>query len=406
VTRWFCLTKASVSFGTRRLVLGLATITVAAIALPARADAYIYTVDEGTEDIWRTYPDGNFSSGGFIRNPCCNSGVAVDSAHIYWTSNDGTIGRANLDGTNVNQNFITGAEFPGAVAVNDRFIYWTNSFGSIGRARLNGSAINQNFIASLGLAYGLAIDDKHIYWTYPGSSAVSPAIGRANLNGRAVNPSFITGTFDDIAWYGVTVDSNYLYWTNTFDRSTPSELGTTINRASLGGTGVERGFITGARAPAGVAVDATHIYWTNAPDAAHPTTPAIGRANLDGTQVDQDFVELLAPPGLDFCCLAQMAIDALPAACAGTDATIAGTRGSDRLRGTDDDDVIAAKGGDDTVIGLRGDDLVCGRGGDDTLRGKGGDDTLRGGGGKDQLRGGAGSNRCRGGTGSDSRRHC
>jgi Ca2+-binding RTX toxin-like protein len=154
-----------------------------------------------------------------------------------------------------------------------------------------------------------------------------------------------------------------------------------------------------------VAVDATHIYWTNAPDAAHPTTPAIGRANLDGTQVDQGFVELLAPSGLDFCCLAQMAIDALPAACAGTDATIAGTRGSDRLRGTDDDDVIAARGGDDTVIGLRGDDLVCGRGGD-LIRGRGGDDTLRGGSGKDQLRGGGGSNRCRGGKGSDSKHHC
>jgi hypothetical protein len=47
---------------------------------------------------------------------------------------------------------------------------------------------------------------------------------------------------------------SYLYWTSTFDRSTPSELGTTINRASLDGTGVETGFITGARAPAGVAV--------------------------------------------------------------------------------------------------------------------------------------------------------
>ena len=35
----------------------------------------------------------------------------MDAAHVYWTnSGTGTIGRANLDGTGVNQSFITGAE--------------------------------------------------------------------------------------------------------------------------------------------------------------------------------------------------------------------------------------------------------------------------------------------------------
>jgi virginiamycin B lyase len=45
--------------------------------------------------------------------------VAVDSGHIYWTNSEvtGTIGRADLDGQNVNQNFITGAVTPDGVAV-------------------------------------------------------------------------------------------------------------------------------------------------------------------------------------------------------------------------------------------------------------------------------------------------
>ena len=44
-------------------------------------------------------------------------GVAVDSAHVYWTEfTNRSIGRANLDGTGVNPNFITGAPIA-AVAV-------------------------------------------------------------------------------------------------------------------------------------------------------------------------------------------------------------------------------------------------------------------------------------------------
>jgi hypothetical protein len=40
----------------------------------------------------------------------------VIAGHIYWTSS-GTIARANLDGTGVNQNFIAGAFDPRGVAV-------------------------------------------------------------------------------------------------------------------------------------------------------------------------------------------------------------------------------------------------------------------------------------------------
>jgi hypothetical protein len=46
------------------------------------------------------------------------SGTGVPGCCIYW-ANESTfaIGRANLDGTGVNQNFITGASFPWGVAV-------------------------------------------------------------------------------------------------------------------------------------------------------------------------------------------------------------------------------------------------------------------------------------------------
>ena len=52
----------------------------------------------------------------FISTPGGPRGLAVDGRHIYWTTNS-TIGRANLDGTGVNQSFITGATRPDGVAV-------------------------------------------------------------------------------------------------------------------------------------------------------------------------------------------------------------------------------------------------------------------------------------------------
>jgi hypothetical protein len=67
----------------RRAALALATLLVATLALAGRADAFVY---------WT----------GFISN---------------------SIGRANLDGTGVDPNFMTQVGFPNGVAVDDNFIF-------------------------------------------------------------------------------------------------------------------------------------------------------------------------------------------------------------------------------------------------------------------------------------------
>jgi len=121
-------------------------------------------------------------------------GLAVDSDHIYWTNfNAGTIGRANLDGTGVNNSFVTGASFPVAIAVDAGHVYWTNTSiasNSIGRANLDGTSVNQSFITGANNPTGLAVDSGHIYWANRGPNT----IGRANLDGTSVNQSFITVT--------------------------------------------------------------------------------------------------------------------------------------------------------------------------------------------------------------------
>jgi hypothetical protein len=46
--------------------------------------------------------------------------VVSANAEIYWTNNGDTLGRASLNGTDVNQTFITGATNPAGVAVGPR----------------------------------------------------------------------------------------------------------------------------------------------------------------------------------------------------------------------------------------------------------------------------------------------
>jgi virginiamycin B lyase len=61
--------------------------------------------------------DANFITG----VPTGNVDIAVDSTHVYWANwangSGTTIGRASIDGSEVNTNFISGASGPYGVAV-------------------------------------------------------------------------------------------------------------------------------------------------------------------------------------------------------------------------------------------------------------------------------------------------
>ena len=319
--------------GLRSLALGLVSLLLAALALAPQADGY-----------------------------------------IYWTNNQSlyTIGRANLDGTGVNQSLIPSAA--GGVAVAGQYLYWADTFNSaIGRANLDGSAADHAFITGAGTPVNLAVRGGHIYWA--NDAQAGGAIGRANRDGSGVEPAFIpTGIPLDVA-----VDPHYVYWTQDDN---------TILRANLDGTGAAT-FVPNATAT-GVAVDRKHLYWTNS------ALDSIGRINLDGTGLTQELFS--TPPGGQ---PEGIAVDAAVPTCASQKATVVGTGRDDKLRGTKDDDVIDAQAGDDRVTGLRGDDLVCAGPGDDRVTGGGGDDELRGKGGDDRLRGGAGDDLHLGGSGDD-----
>jgi hypothetical protein len=76
--------------------------------------------------------------------------------------------------------------------------------------------------------------------------------------------------------------------------------------------------------------------------------------------------------------------------CRGEEATIIGTNGRDKLKGTAGIDVIVGLSGRDSISGLEGDDVICGNKGKDKLRGGNGDDFVSGQTGPDRVKGGNG----------------
>jgi hypothetical protein len=227
----------------------------------------------------------------------------------------GAIGRANRDGSGVEANFIpTPAHHGCGVAIAGGHIYWTSwackisprpragncwwapsSPAAIVRANVDGTGVDDQFITGLAIPQspafqtadpcGIAVAGKYIYWMNGAESGKPLPIGRANLDGTGVNKRFITGVTGGSC--GIAVVGGHIYWTNGgFVESRYA-----IGRANLDGTGVNQHFIRTAGMPCGVAVDHGHIYWGELKSAtlAYPIT-TIGRANLDGSAVNNQFI--------------------------------------------------------------------------------------------------------------------
>ncbi len=304
-------------------VAGLGVL-VALLTLPLvlarRAEAFIYWTTG--ESIGRANLDGTAIDESFIdlRHGDPTS-LAVDARHIYWMSSyrmssrqssgtgsrsvrvppaaPGAVGRARLDGTRVDQDFITGFdEHDGGalVALDDEHIYWTENFlGELGinqtaiaRANLDASAVNREFVSPGSFAYGIAVDDNYIYW------ADGNAVDRASIDGTRIEQEFIPvpvpANSPSATLGAVEVDAGHVYWLNAAAGASPGSVQPTIARANLDGTAIDVSFIaawspTFAPQPTDVAVDAGHVYWTN----GEPTN-TIGRADLDGSNLDQHFI--------------------------------------------------------------------------------------------------------------------
>jgi hypothetical protein len=233
-------------------------------------------------------------------------GVAVDSKYVYWADPvDGTIGRAELDGGNPEDTFITPgptevesepgvfeavASKPRYVAVDSGHVYWTNTadgkvgHGTVGRADIEGTpaSVEPDFIEGASSPQGIAVNATHIYWA--NSSGSERTIGRAALGGEDVEMDFITG-LGEFSPYGIALSPTYVYYTLS------KETANFISRRPLEGGKEDFQFVSPESILRGVAVEGSHVYW------AAQGEEAIGRAEWPDaepkpTAVDKEFTEV------------------------------------------------------------------------------------------------------------------
>ncbi len=216
-------------------------------------------------------------------------GVAVDSKYIYWADPvGGTIGRAELDGKNVEKSFIepgpteceievedesgdliketiSAPSAPRWVAAGTGRVWWTtpgpldneekpiDGCGAIGRAELDIDGdpveVEPEFIKGALKPQGIAVDATHVYWA---NSTGFSSIGRATIEGKAVDQEFLDVPGEPIP-VGLALDSSHVYFTLSGSNSY-------VSRIPLE-EGPEEFIFIGKADLRGVTVDAGHVYW-------------------------------------------------------------------------------------------------------------------------------------------------
>ena len=248
----------------------------------ATTSASVYWVGDssvGTVDI-------DDATGALVDGTRNNSVSTGCTGNYDWTANSVAVYGANgrnvcrgsLDGASpvADPSWITtdcnGDAGVGAVYATEEYVYYMCTLGGLlGRVNVDGTNNIRNFGnsggASMSYAYRLAVDANWIYVT--GSNQIR----RYPIDGGSMDASWVVTDVGDVR--GVAVDSQYLYW-STY----PSRF---IGRANLDGTARNSEWIA-ARASSGegvwgITVTGSSIYWMTR------SAGSVGRANLDGTGV-------------------------------------------------------------------------------------------------------------------------
>jgi hypothetical protein len=221
----------------------------------------LFFLSASSGEVFSANPDGSDLKVLVSEGKRLPDGIVVDAAagHLYWTNmgvpraNDGSIERADIDGSNVTHVVPAGATFtPKQLQLDEknRKLYWCDREGMrIMRANLDGSKIETLLDTSEGDArpgqdikkwcVGIALDVEggKLYWTQKGSdNAGEGRIFRAGLEipkGQSATSrkdiELLYGGLPEPIDLELDLANRTIYWT---DRGDPPR-GNTVNRAPM-----------------------------------------------------------------------------------------------------------------------------------------------------------------------------
>jgi hypothetical protein len=234
----------------------------------AKAVGRLFFLSASSGQIFSANPDGSDLKVILSEGRRIPDGIVVDAqaGHLYWTNmgnpsaNDGSIERADLDGSNPTHIVPNGGTFtPKQLQLdrNNRKLYWSDREGMrLMRANLDGSKIETLVDTSEGDArpgkdakkwcVGIALDIERgkVYWTQKGAEKAGQGrIFRANLEipqGQTpANRQDIEVLYNNLPEpidLDLDLGKRIMYWT---DRGDPPR-GNTVNRAPMDATNGNR----------------------------------------------------------------------------------------------------------------------------------------------------------------------
>jgi hypothetical protein len=234
------------------------------LKFPAKTSGRLFFLSASSGQIFSANPDGSDLKIILSEGRRIPDGIVVDTeaGHLYWTNmgnpsvNDGSIERADLDGSNATHIVSNGGTFTPKQLQLDRKnkkLYWSDREGMrLMRANLDGSKIETLIDTSQGDArpgkdvkkwcVGIALDVERgkLYWTQKGpEKAGQGRIFRANLeipNGQTPTSrqdiEVLYNNLPEPIDLDLDLGKRMMYWT---DRGDPPR-GNTVNRAPMDAT--------------------------------------------------------------------------------------------------------------------------------------------------------------------------
>jgi virginiamycin B lyase len=205
-----------------------------------------------SKNIGRAKLDGTEVNTKLIATTNTVTAVVANATHIFWAHGD-AIGRAKVDGTEVNQEFIKLAASSAItdIAINATHIFATRSNSSrIAIDKIEGGGLNENFITTGTLPMAVAVNSTHIFWSSGTGGEGLVDIGRATVAGASINNEFIANvSVEQINW--IDFDTTYIYYV----------LGSRIYRRLIDGSGKELPFASAASELKGFAIEDKYLYY-------------------------------------------------------------------------------------------------------------------------------------------------